>query len=96
MKKYAIEIIFKSHESFQSYQLTDPANSARKAYPDPTGRASQLVTLKGLVGFENDFNGIYFHHLFYFKTGIKSPLDSFVYCLTRKIYTDYHYGDYVV
>ena len=55
-----------------------------------------MVTQKGLVGFKNDFNGIYFHRLFYFKTGIKSPLDSFVYCLTRKIYTDYHYGDYVV
>ena len=31
MKIYAIEIIFKSHEPFQSYQLTGPANSARKA-----------------------------------------------------------------
>ena len=28
---YAIEIIFKSHEPFQGYQLTGPANSARKA-----------------------------------------------------------------
>ena len=28
---YAIEIIFKSHEPFQSYQLTAPANSAKKA-----------------------------------------------------------------
>ena len=31
MEIYAIEIIFKSHEPFQSYQLTGPANSARKA-----------------------------------------------------------------
>ena len=31
MEIYAIEIIFKSHEPFQSYQLTSPANSARKA-----------------------------------------------------------------
>ena len=31
VKIYAIEIIFKSHEPFQSYQLTAPANSARKA-----------------------------------------------------------------
>ena len=30
VKIYAIEIIFKSHEPFQSYQLTGPANSARK------------------------------------------------------------------
>ena len=28
VKIYAIEIIFKSHEPFQSYQLTGPANSA--------------------------------------------------------------------
>jgi hypothetical protein len=31
VKIYAIEIIFKSHEPFQSYKLTDPANSASKA-----------------------------------------------------------------
>ena len=31
MKIYAIEIIFKYHEPFQSYQLTGPASSARKA-----------------------------------------------------------------
>ena len=31
MKIYAIEIIFKSHKPFQSYQLAGPANSARKA-----------------------------------------------------------------
>ena len=31
VKTYAIEIIFKSHEPFQSYQLTGLANSARKA-----------------------------------------------------------------
>ena len=35
---YAIEIIFKSHEPFQSYQLTGPANSASKA-----GSASKIV-----------------------------------------------------
>ena len=28
LKTYAIEIIFKSHEPLQSYQLTGPANSA--------------------------------------------------------------------
>ena len=32
--------------------------------------ASQQVTLKGLVGFENNFNGIYFHPYFYLKTGV--------------------------
>ena len=31
VKTYAIEIILKSHEPFQSYQLTGPANSADKA-----------------------------------------------------------------
>ena len=31
VKIYAIEIIFKSHEPSQSYQLTGLANSARKA-----------------------------------------------------------------
>ena len=31
VKTYAIEIIFKSHEPFQSYTLTGPANSASKA-----------------------------------------------------------------
>ena len=30
-KIYAIEIIFKSNEPFQSFQLAGPANSARKA-----------------------------------------------------------------
>ena len=31
VKIYAIEIIFKSHKSFQSYQLAGPANSTRDA-----------------------------------------------------------------
>ena len=31
VKIYAIEIIFKSHEPFQSYLLTGQANSAKKA-----------------------------------------------------------------
>ena len=31
VKTYAIEIFFRPHEPFQSYQLTGPANSARKA-----------------------------------------------------------------
>jgi hypothetical protein len=31
MKIYAIEIIFKSHEPFQSYLLTGQADSAKKA-----------------------------------------------------------------
>ena len=31
VKVYAIEIIFKSHEPFQSYQQTGPDNSANKA-----------------------------------------------------------------
>jgi hypothetical protein len=31
MKIYTGEIIFKSHEPFQSYLLTDQANSANKA-----------------------------------------------------------------
>ena len=31
MKIYAIEIIFKSQEPFQSYLLTNQANSAKKA-----------------------------------------------------------------
>ena len=31
MKIYAIEIIFKSHEPFQSYQITGQADSAKKA-----------------------------------------------------------------
>jgi hypothetical protein len=57
MKIYAIEIIFKSHEPFQSYLLTGQADSAKKA-------------LKGVKGFENNFNGIYFHHNFYLKTGV--------------------------
>ena len=51
MKIHAIEIIFKSHEPFQSYLLTGQANSAKK-------------------GFENNFNGIYFHNHFYLKTGV--------------------------
>ena len=38
---YAIEIIFKSREPFQSYQLTAPVNLARK-----TGEASlQLLCI---------------------------------------------------
>ena len=47
-----------------------------------------LVTLKGLVGFENDFNGIYFHLHFYLKAGVKSPEDFFVYCLAAETYSD--------
>ena len=42
---------------------------------DWIGQASQQVTLKGrkgLVGSENNFKGIYFHHHFYLKTGVKS------------------------
>ena len=35
------------------------------------GWASYLVTLKGLVGFENNFNGRYFHHNFCVKTGVR-------------------------
>ena len=31
MKIYAIEIIIKSNDPLQTYQLTGPANSARKA-----------------------------------------------------------------
>jgi hypothetical protein len=31
VKIYAIEIIFESHEPFQSYKLTGPANLASKA-----------------------------------------------------------------
>ena len=45
--------------ALQSYQLTGWL-----------GQASELVTLKGLMGFENNFNGIYFHHHFYLKTGV--------------------------
>ena len=60
---YAIENILKSRKPFQSYQLT-----AQKGW---LGRANLLVTLKRLVGFENNFNGIYFHHHFYLKTDVK-------------------------
>ena len=31
-----------------------------------------FISMKRLVGFENDFNGIYFHHHFYIKNGVKS------------------------
>ena len=40
--------------------------------------------MKRLVGFEKNFNGIYFHHHFYVKT----PQIFFVYCLALKIYSD--------
>ena len=40
--------------------LTGQADSAKKA--------GQLVALKGLVGSENNFNAIYFHHHFYLKS----------------------------
>ena len=33
-------------------------------------RPVSRVTLKGFVGFENNFNDIYFHNHFYFKTGV--------------------------
>ena len=36
------------------------------------GQASLLVALKGLVGSKNNFIGIYFHHHYYLKTGVKS------------------------
>ena len=58
MKIYVIEIIFKSHKPFQSYQLTE---FSQKGW---LGWASQLGTLKGLVRSENNSNGIYFHRHF--------------------------------
>ena len=33
----------------------------------------QNIFFTGLLGFENNFNGIYFHYHFYVKTGVKSP-----------------------
>ena len=41
--------------------------------------ASYQVTLKGLVGFENYFNGIYFHYNFYLKTDVSRNGLSFGY-----------------
>ena len=46
-----------------------------KFFSNPTSLANsvkKLVTLKGLVGFDNDFKGVYFHHHFYIKAGVKS------------------------
>ena len=33
----------------------------------------QIIFFTGLLGFENNFNGIYFHYHLYVKTGVKSP-----------------------
>ena len=43
-----------------------------------------LVTLEGLVGFENDFNGTYFHHHFYIKADVKSLQEFLSYYLAPK------------
>ena len=50
-------------------QYTKTSQFSQKGW---LGRASQLVTLKELVGFENNFHGKYFHHPFYVKSGVKS------------------------
>ena len=34
---------------------------------------NQNIFFTGLLGFENNFNGIYFHYHLYVKTGVKSP-----------------------
>ena len=54
VKSGALEIIFKSHEPFQSYLLTGQADSVIKA-------------VKGLLGFENDLNSTTFHDHFVSK-----------------------------
>ena len=44
------------------------------------------VTLKGLVGFENNFNGTTFHHHFCLKTGVKCPENFLYYSLAPETY----------
>ena len=39
------------------------------------------------MGFENNFNDIYFHLHFYLKTDVKSPEDFFVYSLALETYS---------
>ena len=56
VKNDAIAIIFKSHEPFKRYLLGQFSQNGW------LGLASQQVTLKGLVGFENNFDGTTFHH----------------------------------
>ena len=56
------------------------------------GWASYLVTLKGLVGFEKNFNGRYFHHNFCVKTGVRffcvlSGTRDLQCSVTRMLYT---------
>ena len=69
VKSGAIEIIFKSHEPFESYLPANwPSQFSQKGL---LGRA--CLTLKGLVGFENNFNDTTFHHHFCVKTGVKCP-----------------------
>ena len=41
------------------------------------------------MGFENNFNGIYFHHHFYVKTGVRSMYKFLLYYLAPETYSDH-------
>ena len=76
VKSGAIEIIFKSHEPFQSYLLT--------------GLAKRLVSpgqLAGNVEFESNFDGTTFQHHFCMKNGVRCPVEFLFYSLAPKTYS---------
>ena len=45
------------------------------------------VTLKGIVGFENNFNGTTFHHHFCVKTGVNISAEFLCYSMAPETYS---------
>ena len=54
------------------------------------GQLSGTSTLKGLVGFENNFNGTTFHHHLCTKTGVKCPKEFLRYSLALETYSQWY------
>ena len=69
------------------FRVTRPIQSKRLVRP---GQLAQQVTLKGLVGFENNFNGTTFHHHLCTKTGVKCPKEFLRYFLALETYSQWY------
>ena len=89
---YAIEIIFRSHGPFQSYQLTClPTFLAELAKP-----VIWYLTQKGLWDLKKKINEIYYHLHFYLKTGVKFLYDFFVLLGIKNLYEMFMSGKLII
>ena len=72
VKSGAIEIIFKSHEPFQSYLLTGQADSAKKAPLFTIIFVSKLVSVEMacLLSIQNEIQALWFKK--YLKLNVKN------------------------